>query len=149
MNLHAFLISLESHPTLELRFQLPDGGRIPAHAHITEVGRLDRTFLDCGGTQRQHSCCLLQTWIADDIEHRLSAGKLAGILQRAAPILGDQELPVDVEYEDGVTAQFRITASRIEEGTRVFELANKPTDCLAKEICLPTPSGCQPGSGCC
>ncbi len=149
MNLRLFLATLDSHPALPTRFQLPDGGWIPAHAHVTEVGRLDRTFLDCGGTQRRHSCCLLQTWVAEDVDHRLSAGKLAGILKRAVILLGDPELPVDVEYEDGVTAQFRVTGSRSEEGALVFELANKPTDCLAKEICLPAPTGCQPGSGCC
>ena len=149
MHLHTFLTTLQSDPGLELRFQLPDGGWIPAHAHVTEVGRLDRTFLDCGGPQRSHSCCLLQTWVADDVAHRLSAGKLAGILQRAAPILEDSELPVDVEYEDGFTAQFRITGCRTECGTLIFELANKPTDCLAKELCLPSPTTCQPGSGCC
>lgn len=40
---------LDTHPEKELRFLLPDGGFIPFHAHITEAGRMDKTFLDCGG----------------------------------------------------------------------------------------------------
>jgi hypothetical protein len=64
-----------------VRFALPDGGLIPAHAHVTEVGRVDKRFIDCGGTVRSDAHCLLQTWVADDVEHRIIASTLAGILQ--------------------------------------------------------------------
>ena len=50
MKTSEFKTQLQRHPESELCFMLPDGGRIPAHAHITEAGRVDKTFVDCGGT---------------------------------------------------------------------------------------------------
>jgi len=101
MKTSLLLQTLRAHPDLHLRFLLPDGGFIPIHAHVTEVGRVDKTFLDCGGTARRISYLSLQTWVADDIDHRLPAGKLADIIDRAAPILGNDDLDAEIEYEDG------------------------------------------------
>src|SRR4051812_20779768 len=53
-------------PEHALTFVLPDGDRIPAHAHITEVGRIDKRFIDCGGTIRSLANCTLQAWVAED-----------------------------------------------------------------------------------
>lgn len=149
MNLAEFKHLLRQNPSAELRFQLPAGEMIDAHAHITEVGRVDKTFVDCGGTVRQMSSCLLQSWIANDVEHRLQPGKLADILAKAAPILRDDELPVEIEYEDDVVSQFPVTGAAAGDGTLVFTLGTKHTDCLAKEVCTPQPDACCSGSGCC
>ena len=133
-------------------FVLPDGGRVPAHAHITEVGRIDREFLDCGGVLRRTSFCCLQAWVADDTDHRLSAGKLVTIIGRALEPLGLAALPVEVEYEDGLISQFPVVSVSAGDAV-VLHLGTKHTDCLAKEICLPAPgateSCCKPDSGCC
>jgi len=133
-------------------FVLPDGGRIPAHAHITEVGRIDREFLDCGGVLRRTSFCCLQAWVADDTDHRLSAGKLVTIIGRALEPLGLAALPVEVEYEDGLISQFPVVSVSAGDAV-VLHLGTKHTDWLAKEICLPAPgateSCCKPDSGCC
>jgi len=133
-------------------FVLPDGGRIPAHAHITEVGRIDREFLDCGGVLRRTSFCCLQAWVADDTDHRLSAGKLVTIIGRALEPLGLAALPVEVEYEDGLISQFPVVSVSAGDAV-VLHLGTKHTDCLAKEICLPVPGAaedcCKPDSGCC
>lgn len=133
-------------------FVLPDGGRIPAHAHITEVGRIDREFLDCGGVLRRTSFCCLQAWVADDTDHRLSAGKLVTIIGRALEPLGLAALPVEVEYEDGLISQFPVVSVSAGDAV-VLHLGTKHTDCLAKEICLPAPGAtegcCKPDSGCC
>lgn len=133
-------------------FVLPDGGRIPAHAHITEVGRIDREFLDCGGVLRRTSFCCLQAWVADDTDHRLSAGKLVTIIGRALEPLGLAALPVEVEYEDGLISQFPVVSVSAGDVV-VLHLGTKHTDCLAKEICLPVPGAaegsCKPDSGCC
>src|SRR4051812_15775120 len=102
---------LRAHARAELRFLLPDGGLIPAHAHVTEVGRIDKSFMDCGGTFRSESVCRLQTWVAEDTDHRLPPGKLAGILDRAGEILRIGALPVEVEYEDGFISQFPIAGA--------------------------------------
>lgn len=136
----------------EVRFLLPDGGLVPAHAHITEVGRVDRQFLDCGGQMRKTSFCCLQSWVADDEDHRLPAAKLASIMSRALEPLGLSGLPVEVEYEDGFISQFPVTA--VETGDSVLiRLGTKHTDCLAKDVCLPPAAVgdgcCAPDSGCC
>ena len=133
-------------------FVLPDGGRIPDHAHITEVGRIDREFLDCGGVLRRTSFCCLQAWVADDTEHRLTAGKLVAIIGRALEPLGLAALPVEVEFEDGLISQFPVVSVSAGDAV-VLHLGTKHTDCLAKEVCLPAPGTtencCAPESGCC
>src|ERR1043166_2429611 len=86
---------LNQHSAAHLRFVLPDGTSVPAHSHVTEVARIDKRFIDCGGTLRNESHCRLQTWFSDDTEHRLTAGKLARILDKAQTILGADDLDVD------------------------------------------------------
>lgn len=152
MNSAEFTALLSALGDKPVRFLLPDGGRVPDHAHITEVGRVDREFLDCGGEHRKTSFCCLQAWVADDTDHRLSAGKLAAIIARALEPLGLENLPVELEYEDGLISQFPVVSVGAGEVVTVH-LGTKHTDCLAKEICLPPSAGsadcCTPGSGCC
>ena len=154
MNTSTLLKLLVAHPKHHLQFILPDGGKIPIHAHITEVGRIDKTFLDCGATVRKISNLSLQAWVAEDTDHRLPAGKLAEIIDRAAPIIGNEDLDVELEYEDELISQFPVESGTIAETTIVFILGSKHTDCLAKEICLPpslqpASDSCCSGSGCC
>lgn len=156
MKTSELLSALRAHPENHLEFTLPDGGRIPIHAHITEVGRVDKTFLDCGATIRKVSSLCLQSWVADDTDHRLPAGKLADIIDRAAPILGEEDLDVELEYEDGLISQFPVETATGQGNLLIFTLGTKHTDCLAKEICLPKPnlpkeegSSCYSGTGCC
>ena len=149
MNIAEFSHHLRAHPSAALRFLLPDGGLIPAHAHITEVGRVEKRFMDCGGTVREVTTCLLQTWVADDTDHRLVPGKLADILERAKDILKGEDLPVEIEFEDYVISQFPVANAEASDDTLTFALVTKHTDCLAKELCLPTTGCCTPGGGCC
>jgi hypothetical protein len=144
MNLLEFKASLLSAPNANLRFVLPDEDVIEDHAHITEVGRVDKTFIDCGGTIRRTSTCLLQAWVAEDIDHRLLAGKLAAVLDKAAPILLQDDLEMEIEYEDCAVTQFPVRSVTLEENTLIFLLGQKHTDCLAKDVCLPDSHG-----GCC
>jgi hypothetical protein len=153
MNTTEFTALLSALGDKPVRFVLPDGGRIPDHAHITEVGRVDREFLDCGGERRMTSFCCLQAWVADDTEHRLPARKLAAIIGRALDPLGLASLPVEIEYEDGVISQFPVVSVGAGDMVTVH-LGTKHTDCLAKEVCLPPAAGsaaecCAPGSNCC
>jgi len=152
MKSSALVASLKQNPTLNLRFVLPDGGLVPAHAHITEVGRVDKTFFDCGATFRKTSFLCLQAWVADDIDHRLPAVKLADIIDRAAPLFQGDDLDVELEYEDGLISQFPVHAVSSDWEWLVITLGVKHTDCLAKDICLPPAKGsdsCCAGSGCC
>ena len=148
MKTSEFKAHLETHPEYELRFVLPDGDVVPAHAHITEAGRVDKTFIDCGGTVRTNSNCMLQAWVADDVEHRLAPGKLARVLDLAAPIFRGDDLEIEVEYEDCAISQFPVREASVADGVLTFTLGSKHTDCLAKDVCLPQGAGAS-GGGCC
>src|SRR3954466_11896670 len=99
MNVAQFRAVLTANPGAALHLMLPDGDFVPAHFHVTEVGRVQKDFIDCGGTTRSAVTCLLQVWVAGDVAHRLAAGKLADVLKLAAPLLGSDDLAVEVEYE--------------------------------------------------
>ena len=140
---------LREAPGSELRFALPDGTLVPPHFHVTEVGRVAKRFVDCGGTRRTVVACVLQLWVADDRHHRLLAGKLSGILAIAADLLDRQDLPVEVEHERGVVSQYPVTAWERQEGLLLFHTGLKHADCLAKDRCgIPVASEGD-GSSCC
>ena len=126
-----------------------DGEPIEAHFHVTEVGRVQKDFVDCGGTVRRVVTCLLQTWVGNDIDHRITGGKLLKAFDYAAPVLSGEDLPVELEYEACNVVTLRVVAVERTAGVLVVQLAGKHTDCLAKEICLPKTGTCTPGSGCC
>ena len=151
MNVKQLQSLLQQNSQSSLRFQLPSGQCIPDHFHVTEVGRVDKHFIDCGGTRRQTSACLLQTWTADDLDHRLESGKLAKILQLAGPILGSVELPVEMEYGAEVAAQYVLADVEVGSGVLTFVLAGKQTACLAPDKCGvgPLSIGSRSPSGCC
>ena len=138
MKLNEFKTCLTNHPQSKLRFRLPKGTLVPAHAHVTEVARIDKRYVDCGGTLRTDVFCRLQTWVADDVEHRLSAGKMFGILGKAASFLGTDDLEVDVEYEDGLISQYPVEAIEADGDELILKLGIRHTACLAEDKCLPS-----------
>jgi hypothetical protein len=145
MNLTELKETLEQHPRKKLRFVLPDKNTIPAHFHITEVGHVHKNFIECGGTKRSTSACVLQAWVAaNDEDHSLEAGKLAKILELAGDMLPDGGLPVEVEFESPYISQFPIESAECGEDAIVFQLTTKHTDCLAREQC-----GLESASVCC
>lgn len=146
MNVEQLQSVLEQNSGLAIRFQLPTGEFIPRHFHITEVGRVDKNFIDCGGTRRHAASCLLQAWTANDWDHRLESGKLAKILNIAKPVLGSTDLPVEVEYGSEVAVQYHLSDVVVDSEAVTFVLAGKLTDCLAKDKCLPNTCG---SPGCC
>ena len=129
---------LASNPEAMVRFVLPTGEQIPPHAHVTEAARIDKNYIDCGGTFRKDSLCRLQTWVAHDVEHRLTAGKLLGILKKAQSILLSDDLEVDVEYEQGLISQFPVVSGCAREGALELQLSTRHTACLAQDKCCPT-----------
>ncbi|HEY3901810.1 MAG TPA: DUF6428 family protein [Chthoniobacter sp.] len=150
MKTSEFKKHLEEQPDAELRFALPDGDLIPLHAHVTEIGRIDKNFIDCGGTARSWSNCTLQVWVAEsDEEHRFLPGKLAKVMDMAMPLFRGDDLDVEIEYEDCCSelSQYPVLDVQKIDGTLTFQLGSKHTDCLAKEACGLTPAGGQ--SGCC
>ncbi len=129
--------SLAEAPGRNVRFILPTGSKIPPHAHVTEVARIDKRFIDCGGTRRTETTCRLQTWFQDDTDHRLTAGKLLAILDKSAVFLETENLEVEVEHEAPFIAQFPIEALEVDGQTVSIKLGVKHTACLAEDKCLP------------
>src|SRR5690242_5191161 len=105
-----------------LRFILPTGTSIPLHAHVTDVARIDKKFIDCGGTIRTEAFCRLQTWFADDTEHRIGAGMLLKVLGKAESFLGAEDLEVDVEYEAPFVSQFPIESVEVDDELLILRL---------------------------
>jgi hypothetical protein len=159
MNLSELKSLLREHSDRHFRIQLPDGEAVPVSFHVTEVGRVKKTFLDCGGTLRESLTCQLQIWVGEDYDHRIETGKMASILDKAKAYLPDESIPVEIEYEDRVISQYTIAGRGITADAVVLQLAHKHTECLAPELCglpslnrLPAIGGKSPccgPTGCC
>jgi hypothetical protein len=159
MNLSELKSLLAEHSQRHFRLALPDGSAVPVSFHITEVGFVQKTFIDCGGKLRERSNCLLQVWVGEDYDHRIETGKMAGILEKAQSIFPDDGVPVEIEYEDRVISQYTIDGLELTADAVVLRLAHKHTECLAPELCglpsigrLPAIGGkspcCGPGGSC-
>lgn len=133
-----------------IAFQLPDNTLVPNHFHVTEVGKITKHFIDCGGTVRKEEVVNFQLWNADDYDHRLHPEKLLNIIELSEKTLGIEDLEIEVEYQAETIGKFGLDFN----GTN-FLLTTKQTDCLAKDNCgIPEPkteaqNSCTPGSGCC
>lgn len=140
-------------------FKLPNGGCVPLHFHITEVGLLTKHFIDCGGDVHEEKSANLQIWVADDFDHRLKPQNLLNILDQSKKVLNDEDLEIEVEYQTETIGKYGLD---IDEDA--FLLIAKETDCLAKikcniphskpkihlsELNVATQNACSPGSGCC
>ncbi len=142
MTVKEFCAALAANPNAKMHWMLPDNSFVPAHYHITEVGRVQKDFIDCGGTVRSSTACVLQVWVANDVDHRLESSKLASIMDVAAPLLQSDELPVEVEYEEGVISQYPIGGMEVTPSGLLFYLGTKHTACLAPEKCKVGDTGC-------
>ncbi|OAB76005.1 DUF6428 family protein [Cochleicola gelatinilyticus] len=140
-----------------IAFQLPNGELVPNHFHVTEVGKITKNFIDCGGTVRKEEVVNFQLWNANDYDHRLHPEKLLHIISLSEEVLGIEDLEIEVEYQGDTIGKFGLDF----DGTN-FLLTVKQTDCLAKEQCglpaekpkvklseLNTANTCAPNSGCC
>ncbi len=101
MTLHELQNLLSQHADKAFQLRLPGGSTVPVSFHITEVGHVKKSFIDCGGQFHETESCQLQAWVGSDEDHRIASGKLAGILRKASFLLPDPEIPVEIEYEDG------------------------------------------------
>lgn len=139
-----------------VEFQLEDGTFVPEHFHVTEIGQIIKTFIDCGGVQRNEKTVSFQLWNADDYEHRLKPGKLLHIIQLSEEKLGIEDAEIEVEYQAGTIGKYDLDFNG-----KTFVLRNKTTACLAQDACgIPVSkpkialsqlnnSGGSPDSGCC
>jgi len=138
-------------------FQLPNGELVPSHFHVTEVGKITKHFIDCGGTVRNEEVVNFQLWNANDYNHRLHPEKLLKIIELSENVLNIEDLEVEVEYQADTIGKFGLDF----DGTH-FLLTTKQTDCLAKDNCgIPQPKKklklsqlheepcCSPEGNCC
>jgi hypothetical protein len=142
MTVNEFCQAIDSNPDAKMHWMLPDKSFVPAHYHITEVGKVQKDFIDCGGTVRSTTSCLLQMWVADDVDHRLETTKLASIMRSARPLLESEDLPIEVEYEQGVISQYPIGGVELTPSGLLFSLGTKHTACLAPQKCGVDNTGC-------
>lgn len=140
-----------------IAFQLPNGTLVPNHFHVTEVGKVTKHFIDCGGTVRHEEVVNFQLWEANDYDHRLHPEKLVRIIELSEKTLGIGDLDIEVEYQGNTIEKYNVDF----DGTN-FLLTSKHTDCLAKDNCgiptekprvrlseLQSATSCTPNSGCC
>ncbi|MFM8216025.1 MAG: DUF6428 family protein [Pirellula sp.] len=118
MELIQLLDILKNHPDRSMRIVLPTGTSIPAHFHVTEVGHIQKRFVDCGGTLRSSASCLLQIWVANDLDHRLDSTKLSKIIEKGLGLFDNQHIPVEIEYEQGVLSQYPLQSISNGRGVR-------------------------------
>lgn len=152
MKLNEFKSLLTSNADKQFFIDLPNHNRVPQSFHITEVGLVSKTFIDCGGRTHTMRTCQLQVWVGDDEDHRLNAGKLAHILELSRSIVPDDSLDLEFEYEDEVISQYPVSGVELGNDAVTLQLTTKHTDCLAKEICLGAEAACcggASGGACC
>ena len=138
-------------------FELPNGELVASHFHVTEVGKITKHFIDCGGVERKEEVVNFQLWNANDYDHRLHPEKLLNIIELSEKTLNITDSEIEVEYQAETIGKFGL-----EFDGKNFLLTNKQTDCLAKDACgipvakqkieildIPAVNSCAPGSGCC
>lgn len=144
-------------PDLEnVEFQVENGAFVPEHFHVTEIGMITKTFIDCGGSIRKEQVVNFQLWNADDYEHRLKPKKLLHIIQLSEEKLGIEDAEIEVEFQQETIGKYNLTFNG-----RHFVLKNKTTACLAMDACgvpavntntatvIPSIGSCDPPKGCC
>ncbi len=139
-----------------IAFQLPNGQLVPNHFHVTEIGKITKNFIDCGGTIRKEEVVNFQLWDANDYDHRLHPEKLVHIINLSEKVLEIGDLEIEVEYQGQTIEKFGLDFDG-----KNFLLTTKQTDCLARGKCevpskpkmkiaeLQSANSCSPGSGCC
>jgi len=158
MTLQEFKALLQENRGKLFQVVLSTGDAVPISFHITEVGRVEKTFVDCGGKLHTRKTAQLQVWVGPDEDHRIQAGKMADILDKSSQIVPDDTLPLELEYEmeNGFVSQFPVAGFSTSDEAVVLELGVRHTECLAPELCIvPAPSASQfvsltmaPSNGC-
>lgn len=141
-----------------VNFQLPDNSFVPEHFHVTEVGQINKKFIDCGGTVREEKTVNFQLWEANDFDHRLAPQKLLSIIELSEKVLGIENAEIEVEYQQNTIGKYGLEFDGFN-----FKLIAKTTACLAEDQCGIPPAKqkiklselqsnkntCTPGGGCC
>ena len=116
--------------TQDLTFTLPNGTVVPTHFHVTEVGQINKHFIDCGGTVRNEKTVNFQLWEANDFDHRLAPQKLMDIITLSEKVLRLEDAEIEVEYQSDTIGKYGLEFN----GTK-FLLTSTQTNCLASDKC--------------
>ena len=142
-----------------VNFQLPNGTIVPPHFHVTEVGQINKKFIDCGGVVRNEKTVNFQLWEAGDFDHRLAPQKLLNIIALSEKTLGIEDAEIEVEYQSSTIGKYHLDF----DGTNFLLKATK-TNCLSEDKCGIPPEklkinlvdlsnnskgSCTPGGKCC
>ena len=140
-----------------ISFQLPNGTFVSSHFHVTEVGKVTKDFIDCGGKVRNETVLNFQLWEQNDYDHRLHPEKLTQIIELSEKMFRFEDLEIEVEYQGEETiGKYNLDFDGVH-----FLLTSKVTACLALEACGISvektkvnisevqSSYCDPSSGCC
>jgi hypothetical protein len=152
MNFQSFNEALLENPDHDLLLCLPSGTTLAQHFHVTEVANVVKDFVDCGGVRRKTTTCILQTLVADDVEHRIKAGKLAGILEKASGLGLEPSMAVEAEIQEGTISIYAFSGVEVVGQQLHFALVAKQTACLAPDSCGLEPDSVSlpvPGTGNC
>ena len=128
MTLSAIKSELKKLTTIT--FQLPNGELVAPHFHVTEVGKVTKHFIDCGGTIRYEEVVNFQLWEANDFDHRLAPQKLINIIELSEKVLKLPDYEIEVEYQSDTIGKFGL-----EFNGKHFLLTSKQTACLAEDKC--------------
>ena len=139
----------------DIVFVLPSGREIPSHFHITEIGIIRKTYIDCGGNIRDENLINMQLWYSNDINHKIGPAKILKIIQNSEKHLKFKDEEIQIEYQQDTICKFNLEF----KGGNTFKLIKTFTDCLDKESCniIEKPRikikkneiKCDPTSGCC
>ena len=138
MQLEELVKALRDNPGKGVTFELPNGDTVPAHFHVTEVGKMQKDFIDCGGNPRQNVSCTIQVWTADDVEHRLTTTKLYTIICKAAYFL-TATMPVEIEYQQDALSMYTLAGLSVTDTDVNLYMLAKNTTCLAPDRCSISP----------
>jgi hypothetical protein len=130
-----FLKILAENQQHLVNFYLPNNFKIPKEFHITDIGSVLRSFIDCGGVIRNESYLQIQLWVGKDSNHRIKAEIVEKIIKKAKPVL--DKLPnlansnIFIEYKDNIVSQYQIDSYKITDKSIDFYLKHIDTQCLA------------------
>ena len=142
-----------------VHFKVQYAQDVPPNFHVTEIGLINKSFIDCGGKLRNEVKINFQLWNANDIEHRITPAKLLHIIELSQEKLHIDDGEVEVEYQTDTIGKYGLDF----DGAH-FILTTKQTACLALENCgigtitenkiiknitEKATNCCTPGSGCC
>ena len=135
MKLYEFVNILRSSGDKEIIIRKTPLDIVPQNFHITEIGNVSKDFVDCGGVRRKLEYCAMQVWVADDINHRLKASKLLGILEKGLEFIDENNI-VNFEIQENTISLYELFGVTVgNNGTICLEVAKKQTNCLAPDKC--------------